>query len=208
MKDNLLRKIRKGMQIPLFPLENVALNISQVATNLAVFDELNLNDSFFVELRDPDKFYVNGYALPRIEMWVFKFLSSASASKIVPACSECGHGPVIFFMQCSCGVYIWCRRHFSREIFWDHYSYYFSAEQCYKLRHPSSLSYDMRSSIRRPVNDIERLLSAPEISVEAAGANRLLVKVRRRNESEINSHRRWLSSYSTSSLVKDDGAGV
>ncbi|HBT81428.1 hypothetical protein A3B26_03330 [Candidatus Giovannonibacteria bacterium RIFCSPLOWO2_01_FULL_48_47] len=188
-------KIKRGQQLFLIPAVQVARNFTEISNNIALLRETRTNFSFLVELRDSRGLYANGQASPNTNLWIFDFLFSASRGEASIACDKCDKDPILFFMRCACGNYVWCRKHFDRELFWDHYLHYCSPECC-KFKHPSN------RFIRRSRTEIESLLSMSEISVSKMGNGKgdFVVKLRQRNELEISARRQWLSSYAAASL--------
>ena len=179
----------RRLQLSFFPLVDTAVSITEVGSNIALSKEHHRNYGFNVDLGDPNKFHVNGRGAPNTIDWVFKFLSEVCVGKIQPTCSQCHREQIVFFMQCHCGTYIWCRKHFDREVFWDHYLHYCSRSCCRR--------FHSQSDIRRPKSDIDVLLSGEEISASVLGPGKIFLKVRLRTELEINRQRAWLSSYAS-----------
>lgn len=127
-------KPKRGTQLSLLPFRKVVRAEDEFDINLYILKGYQQDGSFKLEV-------VNGSS--EYEKWIqYGLRIGASIETYTLAksvyeelltedivCKECG-APAIYYLDCSCGIYTWCKEHKNSEVFWDHIDHNCFPECC------------------------------------------------------------------------------
>ncbi len=186
-------------QLGLFPFCSVARTSGEFLLNLSVLSKRQDGGEFTVKLpntEEREKFFERALAIGAHvslrgpckiltdALIAFTEREDGSEGDLL-LCKECG-APAIYYIECSCGTYVWCKEHEDSSVFFNHADHICSPECC------------KRGHTAERISSIELEASIPmvEVSVEeqqpAENEFIFTVKVRRKSDEEYLQELEWL----------------